>query len=241
MAYLSAVSSLDNVIQYEIDDPTQTTGGPGGGANAQAQALLNRTKYIYDNFFNRLTQTLDNVPEGTSYKRIQAAKADALNMLGSLVANNIIFVKGDASGLEYHKGYYSAKALTFASGGYPSSGVSVSYTGIGFKPSRMIVLGVGSNGHISRGEVYNAPDGGLSTLLADVLMSNYSKSGIVNATNAFTPPSSSICAYLYNNTDTAANYILARPVSLDADGFTVTWYFGGTLTATFTFYFIPIR
>jgi len=79
MAYLSAVSSLDNVIQYEIDDPTQTIGGAGGGANAQAQALLNRTKYIYDNFFNRLTQTLDNVPEGTSYKRIQAAIADALN------------------------------------------------------------------------------------------------------------------------------------------------------------------
>ena len=79
MAYLSAVSSLDNVIQYEIDDPTQTIGGPGGGANAQAQALLNRTKYIYDNFFNRLTQTLDNIADGTSYARLQKAKADALN------------------------------------------------------------------------------------------------------------------------------------------------------------------
>ena len=79
MAYLSAVSSLDNVIQYEIDDPTQTIGGPGGGANAQAQALLNRTKYIYDNFFNRLTQTLDNIGDGTSYARLQKAKADKIN------------------------------------------------------------------------------------------------------------------------------------------------------------------
>lgn len=95
--YLSAVSSLDNVIQYEIDDPTQTTGGPGGGANAQAQALLNRTKYIYDNFFNRLTQTLDNIADGTSYKRVQAAKADALNS-STIVAGTIWSSGNDGNG-----------------------------------------------------------------------------------------------------------------------------------------------
>jgi len=101
MAYLSAVSSLDNVIQYEIDDPTQTIGGPGGGANAQAQALLNRTKYIYDNFFNRLTQTLDNIADGTSYRRVQAALADAINnqtrlptALGTADANAIAAATG---------------------------------------------------------------------------------------------------------------------------------------------------
>ncbi len=182
----------------------------------------------------------DDLADGTSYKRIQAAKADALNTLGSLIANYQVFVKGNASGLEYHKGYYSAKVITFAPDGYPTSGANVSYTGIGFKPSRMIVLGAGSNGHESRGEVYNAPDGGLSTLLADTVISDYSKTGTVFVTNSLTLPNA-ICAYLYNNVDTDANYIFARPVSFDADGFTIAWYTEGSLNATFNFYFIPIR
>jgi hypothetical protein len=48
MANLTEVSNFDtNVYQLDISDPV--LGGPGGIANAQAQALANRTKWLKDN------------------------------------------------------------------------------------------------------------------------------------------------------------------------------------------------
>ena len=57
MAYLTPSASYDDVVQWETNDPGQTTGGAGGGANAQAQALLNRTKFINDRTWYSSTGT----------------------------------------------------------------------------------------------------------------------------------------------------------------------------------------
>jgi hypothetical protein len=46
MSNLTPASSFDDVVQIELTDKVK--GGAGGKANEQAQALLNRTKYLYD-------------------------------------------------------------------------------------------------------------------------------------------------------------------------------------------------
>jgi len=79
MAYLSAVSSLDSVVQWEINDPLQTTGGAGGGANAQAQALLNRLKYYVDGAYQSIIASVGTVLNNASYKPIIASVATVIN------------------------------------------------------------------------------------------------------------------------------------------------------------------
>jgi len=234
MAYLSAVSSLDNVIQYEIDDPTQTTGGPGGGANAQAQALLNRTKYIYDNFFNRLTQTLDNVPEGTSYKRVQAALADAINnetrlptalgtadanLIGALtkIANAKLFINAAGNGFDYSNGI---KFLTATRDMATASG-SQAITGTGFKPSALIIFA----------EI--APTAKASWGLSDA--SNRAALFIYGSNFN---DSNNVVVYL--KTDDS-NYNYAALASMDSGGFTLNWTKVGSQTGTAYMKILTIR
>lgn len=178
MAYLSAVSSLDNVIQYEIDDPTQTIGGPGGGANAQAQALLNRTKYIYDNFFNRLTQTLDNIVDGTSYKRIKAAKANWLN-------NNPV---------RYSLAYWST--------------VSVSGTIYDLMPIMSLGSGVLVAGSKNTGKILRSTDNGLTWSIVQSCSSSTARVKVYtmvgSTTTLFATQSDSATAY--KSTDSGATW-----------------------------------
>lgn len=79
MAYLSAVSSLDSVEQWEINDPSQTTGGAGGGANRQAQALLNRLKYYADGAYQSIIASVGTVLNNATYKPIIASVATVIN------------------------------------------------------------------------------------------------------------------------------------------------------------------
>lgn len=97
MTNLTPASSLDNVVQHETTD--LVLAGPGGPMNQQAQALLNRTKFLDDKRVD-LSDTAD------------ASKGAALIGRGSQVVTSIVALRGllttSASGHAFATGYVAA-------------------------------------------------------------------------------------------------------------------------------------
>lgn len=94
-----------------------------------------------------------------------------------------------------------------------SAGGNVSYSGVGFQPSGLIVIG-GLNAHgISLGSCKNTSD-------RCVWMRS---DGTTNYQNGY---------LIYSFEDSAADYQRALLLSFDSDGFTLTWSTAGTPTGT---------
>ncbi len=174
---------------------------------------------------NAGTYSEDDIADGTSYRRIQAAKADAINnesrlptalgtadanLIGALskIANAKLFVNAAGNGFEYAPGVKVIEAtrdMTVASG-------TQSITGIGFKPSAIILLAtIGASAKMSIG---------IGTALNSLQICGYS-TGYYTYANGI--------ALLRID---ASNYNFANLISMDSDGFTLDWTTVGSQTGT---------
>jgi len=209
---IDALNNMGDAGQQAVKEigaaPASTTGGK----------LVNKiTEAGYSLAPATGTSNLDNIADGTSYKRIQAAKADALNTLGSLVANYRIFVKNDASGLEFAAG---SKYIEASRDMATDSGTQA-ITGVGFKPSAAIIFAYMSGlGKASWGLL---GPGGRNAL--------YISSGVFSATFG---------NIVYIKQD-ASNYNYATLSSLDTDGLTLNWTKVGAQTGTAYMLILAIR
>lgn len=163
------------------------------------------------------TYSEDDLIDGTSYKRIQAAKADALNTLGSLVANNKIFVNAAGNGLEFAVG---VKTITF------TKDISVAgtqaITGVGFKPYWGIIFARASTNMFSIG-IFAGANNTYTLLQIGAGLWTYS-TGYVS--------------HMYVD---GSNYARAVLVSYDSDGLTLSWSIVGAPTGTANCYAIVGR
>lgn len=125
MTNLTPVSSFDDV--YQIEQADYATGGEGGTANAQAQALANRTQYLRENKADKAT-TLGGYGIGDAYTKSAVDTA--------LLAKEATANKGqpngyaglDSSGRVPESSLPSSALLSFGIAGF--SGLKIASLGI---------------------------------------------------------------------------------------------------------------
>jgi len=175
--------------------------------------------------------TPDGLEEGTTYKRILAAFANAINnesrlptalgtadinLIGALskVADKKLFVNAAGTGFEYASGIAilsSSRDLSLASG-------DVAYTGLGFRPS--VILFISVTGSVAGFAV------GLDRQAARFA---------VDAAGNYTT------AYSIQCIASSGNYQGAFIKSMDANGYTLTWAKTGSPSGTGRILALAIR
>jgi len=228
----NAVDALNNMgdagqqVVKEIGEaPASTTGGK----------LVNKiTEVGYSLAPATGADNLDNIADGESYKRVQAAQADAINnetrlptalgaadanLIGALskIANAKLFVNAAGNGFEYNKG---VKLLTATWDMATASG-SQAITGVGFKPSALIIF---ADISITAQASWGFGD-------ASVRAAIYAYGGNFNDSNG-------VVVYLKTND---SNYNYATIASIDSDGFTLNWTKVGSQTGTAYMKILAIR